>query len=229
MAGALTDAAGRPIEVPVHPDRRAQAILEQVRERELEQAIARLRLVHRDRPGDRLRAHQHPARSGGRRGGDLERALPRPRCRGLPSLGRGVVGQPERAEPVRAGSVAERRRQPSNGGSGIGVRTAIMIYSRALRTPFRPTRPGACHALARSAVTLVEYRLAGQRGSLRTGPMCRAMCSAPTRPGRILRPSPGPWPSSPSSAPCTATALACSSLARSHRRSMFRWSPSPRR
>jgi hypothetical protein len=50
MAGPLTDAAGPAIDVPVHPDRRAQAILEQVRERELEQAIARLRLVHRARP-----------------------------------------------------------------------------------------------------------------------------------------------------------------------------------
>ena len=34
----------------VHPDHRAQALLEQVRERELEQAVARLRLVHRVRP-----------------------------------------------------------------------------------------------------------------------------------------------------------------------------------
>ena len=36
--------------VSVHPDPRAQAILEQIRERELLQAIARLRLVHRTKP-----------------------------------------------------------------------------------------------------------------------------------------------------------------------------------
>ena len=34
----------------VHPDLRVQACLEQVRERETEQMVARLRVVHRDRP-----------------------------------------------------------------------------------------------------------------------------------------------------------------------------------
>ena len=42
--------AGPAVDVSVHPDPRAQALLEQVREREMEQAVARLRLVHRDRP-----------------------------------------------------------------------------------------------------------------------------------------------------------------------------------
>ena len=44
------DAAGQAVTVSVHPDPRAQVLLEQVRERELEQAVARLRLVHRNRP-----------------------------------------------------------------------------------------------------------------------------------------------------------------------------------
>ncbi len=47
MAGGT---AGPAVDVSVHPDPRAQALLEQVREREIEQAVARLRLVHRDRP-----------------------------------------------------------------------------------------------------------------------------------------------------------------------------------
>src|SRR3954452_15369640 len=38
--------AGAAVSVSVHPDARAQALLEQIRERELEQAVARLRLVH---------------------------------------------------------------------------------------------------------------------------------------------------------------------------------------
>ncbi len=36
--------------VQVHPDARVQAIVEQIRERETEQAVARLRLVHRENP-----------------------------------------------------------------------------------------------------------------------------------------------------------------------------------
>lgn len=40
----------RGVEVSVHADPRCQAILEQVRERETEQAVDRLRLVHRERP-----------------------------------------------------------------------------------------------------------------------------------------------------------------------------------
>ena len=42
--------AGGSVDVSVHPDPRAQAMLEQIREREIEQAVARLRLVHRGRP-----------------------------------------------------------------------------------------------------------------------------------------------------------------------------------
>ena len=49
MAGE-EHAAGPAVACRVHPDPRAQALLEQIREREIEQAVARLRLVHRDRP-----------------------------------------------------------------------------------------------------------------------------------------------------------------------------------
>jgi hypothetical protein len=38
------------VQVDVHPDPRCQAILEQIRERETEQAIDRLRLIHREEP-----------------------------------------------------------------------------------------------------------------------------------------------------------------------------------
>ena len=60
MAGGDEGAA---VAVSVHPDPRAQRLLEQIRERELEQAIARLRLVHRDAAGGRLPAHEHPDRT----------------------------------------------------------------------------------------------------------------------------------------------------------------------
>ena len=46
----MRDGSRRGVEVAVHPDPRVQAILEQIRERETEQAIDRLRLIHRDRP-----------------------------------------------------------------------------------------------------------------------------------------------------------------------------------
>ncbi|HEX8373585.1 MAG TPA: hypothetical protein VF606_00210, partial [Geminicoccaceae bacterium] len=46
----LCDGTRRGVEVAVHPDPRCQAILEQIRERETEQAVDRLRLVHRPRP-----------------------------------------------------------------------------------------------------------------------------------------------------------------------------------
>ena len=48
----MRDGSGSPVTVKVHPDRRCQAILEQCREREIEQAVARLRLIHRKgKPG----------------------------------------------------------------------------------------------------------------------------------------------------------------------------------
>lgn len=46
----MRDGTRRGVEVAVHADPRCQAILEQVRERETEQAVDRLRLVHRERP-----------------------------------------------------------------------------------------------------------------------------------------------------------------------------------
>lgn len=45
----LTDGTWRPVDVRVHPDRRVQAVVEQVREAEMIQAIDRLRLVHSPR------------------------------------------------------------------------------------------------------------------------------------------------------------------------------------
>jgi hypothetical protein len=44
------DGARRGLPVEVHPDPRVQSILEQVRERETEQACDRLRLIHREQP-----------------------------------------------------------------------------------------------------------------------------------------------------------------------------------
>ena len=46
----MRDAGRSCVVVDVHADPRCQAILEQIRERESEQAIDRLRLIHRERP-----------------------------------------------------------------------------------------------------------------------------------------------------------------------------------
>ena len=46
----LKDGTRSAVEVQVHPDPRVQAIVEQTREREIEQMVGRLRLVHRARP-----------------------------------------------------------------------------------------------------------------------------------------------------------------------------------
>ena len=45
----LPDGSRRPVKVRVHPDRRVQAVIEQVREAEMVQAIDRLRLIHSPR------------------------------------------------------------------------------------------------------------------------------------------------------------------------------------
>ena len=51
MRGHRTrDGTTTAVTVQVHPDLRVQALLEQTREREIEQLVGRLRLVHRDRP-----------------------------------------------------------------------------------------------------------------------------------------------------------------------------------
>ena len=51
MRGHRTkDGSRTAVVVQVHPDLRVQALVEQVREREIEQMVGRLRLVHRDRP-----------------------------------------------------------------------------------------------------------------------------------------------------------------------------------
>ena len=81
----MLDGSRTAVTVQVHPDLRVQALVEQIREREVEQMVGRLRLVHRDRPArvllltnlptalpvDRLnhlgRPHAHQA-GAGRRG-----------------------------------------------------------------------------------------------------------------------------------------------------------------
>jgi hypothetical protein len=51
MRGHLAkDGTRTAVTVQVHPDLRVQALVEQVREREIEQMVGRLRLVHRERP-----------------------------------------------------------------------------------------------------------------------------------------------------------------------------------
>src|SRR3954469_12285599 len=51
MRGHRTkDGSQTAVVVQVHPDLRVQALVEQAREREVEQMVGRLRLVHRGRP-----------------------------------------------------------------------------------------------------------------------------------------------------------------------------------
>jgi hypothetical protein len=46
----MEDGSAVPIDVEVHPDPRCQLVLEQIREREIEQLIDRLRLIHNEEP-----------------------------------------------------------------------------------------------------------------------------------------------------------------------------------
>ena len=136
MAG---ERAGTAVDVSVHPDPRAQALLEQVREREMEQAVARLRLVHRDRPATVYLLTNMPL--------NLEvatlttwNALARDReaeaCRrwdGLWLCSAGERARPRRTCGRRRGAEKQERRR--KGGT-----EPSRIYSRAVRTPF-PTYP----------------------------------------------------------------------------------------
>ena len=156
MASLLTDAAGPAIDVPVHPDRRAQAILEQVRERELEQAIARLRLVHRDRPATVYVLTNIPL--------DLEVAevvtwntLCRNRAAEAHHRWNGVwlvsPSEQSRCAPDLWPTAKAAQRWAEEKGSPKCYRE----YSIGVWGPFPAFHP--------SAATPVEYRLAGQRGS----------------------------------------------------------------
>jgi hypothetical protein len=100
----LRDGTRRGVEVAVHPDPRCQAILEQVRERETEQAVDRLRLVHRERPARVLVLVQPAARPHRRPAGDVagggagpaggRRRPPRRRAAARPGLAGGAVPRP---------------------------------------------------------------------------------------------------------------------------------------
>jgi hypothetical protein len=117
--------AGPAINVSVHPDPRAQAILEQVRERELEQAIARLRLVHRDKPATVYVLTNVPL--------DLDVAetvtwnsLCRNRAAEACHRWAGVWLIRPNEESRRAPDLWPTAEQLSSGGCGIGVRTALV-------------------------------------------------------------------------------------------------------
>ena len=157
-------AAGQAVTVSVHPDLRAQSLLEQVRERELEQGVARLRLVHRSRPATVYLLTNVPL--------NLEiatvttwNALTRDRegeaCRRWQGVWLCSAGQRAQAAPdLWPSRGAEKQARRRKGGT-----ESSKEYSRAVRTPF-PTYPGWRHiARHHAAVTLIEYRYPGQRGS----------------------------------------------------------------
>ncbi len=161
MAGGT---AGAAVDVSVHPDRRAQALLEQIRERELEQAVARLRLVYRARPATVWLLTNIPL--------NLEvselttwNALSRDRvaeaCRRwvgvwLCSPGERAKAAPDLWPSQGAARQAERRK---------GYTESSRDYSIAVRTPFPVYPAWGCTRLDHEATTLVEYRRTGQRGS----------------------------------------------------------------
>ena len=59
----IKDGARTAVVVQVHPDLRVQALVEQIREREVEQMVGRLRLVHRTTPARVFLLSNLPTRS----------------------------------------------------------------------------------------------------------------------------------------------------------------------
>ena len=167
-SAAIAWPAARPapaVDVSVHPDPRAQALLEQVRERELEQAVARLRLVHRDRPATVYLLSNIPL--------NLEvttvttwNALARDReaeaCHRWAGVWLASASERAKAAPDLW---ATAEAAETDGGGGKGYANPSNYNLEGLRTPFS-AYPG-WHLIARhhAAVTLVEYRYPGQRGS----------------------------------------------------------------
>lgn len=157
-------AAGQAVDVAVHPDSRVQRLLQQVRECELTQAIARLRLVHRDRPARIYLLTNIPL--------DLEvttlttwHALMCDRAAEAVERWNGVwpCSASERAKAApdlwatAQAAEDEHRRK--------GVARCLNNNLKHSATPF-PPYPGWDHiARHHAAATLVEYRRAGQRGS----------------------------------------------------------------
>ena len=156
--------AGPAVSVSVHSDPRAQAILEQIRECELLQAIARLRLVHRaeraavyvvtsiplDLEVSELTTWEALIRDRGAeacfRWGGVWLTSPSEQSRCAPDLW---------ATPAAA----------KQWGSKKGVSNCYKKNFISGSYPFQHYPAWRCTPPARSAVTLLEYRLVGQRGS----------------------------------------------------------------
>ena len=163
--GILEENTGPAVDVSVHPDTRAEAILEQIREREVEQAVARLRLVHRDRRATIWLLTNVPL--------DLEvaelvtwNALARDRegiaCRRWAGVWLCSPGERAKAAPdlwPSQGAVRQGERRK-------GCTESSRLNPRAVRTPFPPYPAWGSIGLNREAATLVSYRRPGhQRGS----------------------------------------------------------------
>lgn len=154
--------AGPAVDVSVHPDPRAQAILEQTRERELEQAIARLRLVHRAEPATVYLLTNLLLDIGVTELTSWS-TLVRDRAADACHRWQGVwlVSYAERARCApdlwaSPGAAEQDERR------GKGSTERYRDSSIALRRPFLPNYPGWT---VTAAATLVEYRREGQRGS----------------------------------------------------------------
>jgi hypothetical protein len=153
------------VAVSVHPDPRVQAMVEQTRERELEQAAARLRLVHRTEPATvylltnlptNLEVDEVVSWS------DLARDREAEACRRWAGVWLASASERAKAAPnlwatAQAAEDSWRRRK---GVARKGVAKSSNNISRAPCYPFF-----GCTGLTREAATLVEYRHAGQRGS----------------------------------------------------------------
>ena len=161
MAGG---GAGQAVDVAVHPDERVQRLLQQGRECELLQAVARLRLIHRDRPAKVYILTSIPL--------DLEvaalttwhalvcdreaEAVARWGGVWLCSASERAKAAPDLWATAQAAEDDHRRK---------GVADPSRYTTRAPCYPF-PSYPGWQHIARHHAeATLVEYRRLGQRGS----------------------------------------------------------------
>ena len=147
----MRDGTRTAVKVQVHPDLRVQALLEQTREREVEQMVGRLRLVHRTRPARVFLLSNVPTALPVDRLTTWDAVIPSKMEQAIVA-GRGVLplsyGELARVHPD-LWATAERP------GTGCGRKGAQV-----------PIRVSIWNVSTLSAATVVSYRLPGQtRGS----------------------------------------------------------------
>ena len=147
----MTDGTRTAVTVQVHPDLRVQALLEQHREREVEQMVGRLRLVHRTRPARAFLLSNLPTALPVERLTTWDAVIPSKIEQAIVA-GRGVL-------PLSAAELA--RAHPDLWATGRDVENWT-----ARKGTHLPYRYSYWNVSTLSAATEVTYRLPGQcRGS----------------------------------------------------------------